>query len=193
MEACLCFTYLNHPPPSTPPPPPPHSFMMYSKHNIAGLQSSWTEYLPNCFQCSLHTNINFRKVECINGQCNNNCKMTDVRHRDYDWDTKVSYVFQKVPEFYINKIWGRVSYHTGWSSRRTSLVVWTSSWYGKKYISHRYHVNPGVLEKFFLQRTINMLCGLIIARILVWPQQHVVWLDYSQDISLTTTCCVAWL
>ena len=59
------------------------------------------------FECQKDNKINFPKIECIEGHCKNNCKLSDEtgeeKYNDI-WNKKVSYYqFQSVRETYYTK------------------------------------------------------------------------------------------
>ena len=66
MECCLCSKCLN-----------PHSLFTSLTRHIKELPHSLTEYLTTMFLCGKDRNLNFSKVECINGVCPNHCNIFD--------------------------------------------------------------------------------------------------------------------
>ena len=145
---------------------------------MADLPQSLSEYLTMFFECQKDNKINFPKIECIEGHCKNNCKISDEtgeeKYNDI-WNKKVSYYqFQSVRETYYTKE-GVQKFYTR-TARKDFRDVPLCDVYEKflscaqSYLVNRYHT---LLDKVYWEQYIDEVDGAIM------------WMDYSQNIKLT--------
>ena len=74
MEACLCNKCLN-----------PHALYNCIRKHLNDLPLSLTEYLTSNFECDDETDISYPHLKCIDGNCDEGCRITDEsRKRCYD-------------------------------------------------------------------------------------------------------------
>ena len=163
MEGCLCAKCLN-----------PHSLYDCLRKHINNFPLSLTQYLTEGFECTEQRDINYPKLKCIECKCENGCKIRNESKKGYDWDKKVSYVFEKKTETYYNRQGKKKEYKR--MARQDSHDVPLGDVYkllqgcAKEYLQQRYHVS---VDRVYW------------AKYLAETDKHVVWLDYSMNISLT--------
>ena len=163
MEGRLCAKCLN-----------PHSLYNTIQRYIKDLPLSLSEYLTTFFECGKDRDLNFPKLECIQGSCENNCNVIDESKKPYDWSKCVSsYQFEQKLESFHNKK-GDLSWYKRTASKDYHVLL--QEVYGlllssaREYLVHRYHT---ILDKVFWQKFLNETTN------------PVTWMDYSVNIKLT--------
>ena len=167
MECCLCSKCLN-----------PHALYTTLRRNMKDLPRSMSEYLTMFFECSQDGHINYPKIECIKGTCENNCCIMDESRSDKYvdiWRKKVSfYQFETVEESYYNKAGEKKFY------KRTACKDYTD-----QTIHHVYQIFQDCARTYLLHRNHTLLDKVYWNQYLEQTDAAVVWMDYSQNIKLT--------
>ena len=165
MEGCLCSKCLN-----------PHALYSTIRRYIKNVPLSLSDYLTTFFECQKDSDINYPKLECINGTCKNGCSITDDSDKEeYDWDKRVSfYQFEMVTETYYNKKGEKTFYKR--CARKDYKDVPLKDVYklllecAGEYLVHRHHT---LLDKVFWEKYAS------------GTTEPIVWMDYSMNIKLT--------
>ena len=164
MESCLCAKCLN-----------PHALYNTLRRHIKSLPPSLSEYLTSTFTCSQDPTINFPKIECLRGECKNNCRITDESTKEMEcWEKRVSYYqFGTVQETYYNiegekKHYDRTA-RIDYKDKDLRSVYNLFQESARDYLLHRYHT---LLDKVHWERYLNE------------TDSAVIWMDYSQNIKL---------
>ena len=84
------------------------------------------------------------KIECIKGTCQNQCKVTNECHKQYDWGKRIKYYkFEKIPAYYFDRQGEKkVYFRTGRKDYKVSLLdaYETLLSQAREYLEHRYNV-----------------------------------------------------
>ena len=132
MEGCLCIKCLN-----------PHSLYASLKKCVKDLPMSLSEYLCEGFECGKDYDINFPKLDCIYGKCQNKCEINNSKSGEEG--KRVSYYqFEMVIETYYNKEGEEKEYKR--TARKDFHDVPLKEVFellnnaAMNYLEHRYHV-----------------------------------------------------
>ena len=164
MEGCLCQKCLN-----------PHSLYTTIRRYIKNLPLSLSEYLTTFFTCQKDGELNYPKVDCIKGQCKNNCKIMDESEKEeVNWNKHVSfYQFETITERYHNRQ-GEEKFYKRVARQDYKDVP----------LREVYDMLMKAAEEYLLHRYYTLLDKVSWAKYLGSINAPVVWMDYSMNVNL---------
>ena len=125
------------------------------------------------FECERDMDINFPKLSCINGKCENRCTINNEIKNNYDWNKPISYYeFVHVIEMYYNKQGGEYkrTMRNDVNDVKLKDVYEKLQEGAREYLVHQHHI---LLDKVYWSRFLDE------------TDLYVTWVDYSQNIKLT--------
>ena len=160
---CLCIKVLNS-----------NSLYKVLTKFSDNLPTSLAAFLYKDFRYSLNNDTNLQKLDCINGNCKNNYKITEIVNSILCDSNQLAfyYVFETAVTNYFSKIGEEKSYtQTTQVNKKEPLshVISQLQSQALAFLKHRFFViNDKIYSPRFLENC----------------EHHVLWLDYSQNIAL---------
>ena len=171
MEGCLCAKCLN-----------PHSLYNTIRRYIKDIPLSLSEYLTTFFECGKDRDLNFPKLECIQGSCKTTAMLlmsqrnrmigpsvflTISLSKNWSLSTTRKGIFHGINVQHARTtMYHDVLYHDVLLQEVYGLILSSA----REYLVHRYHT---ILDNVFWQKFLNETTN------------PVTWIDYSVNVKLT--------